>query len=304
MDKHMGYVALSRHRENVDVYLSAAAMQHKTFESVIGQTNRQETVLDFAERHGLELDAASPDTLTFTAITQTPEDTMVPVQTVADREPLLSSGSEAMTPDNAKRVLERESDATLLELDRAQQMTVDEKQQDLETANQVLVRHQEVRPREGLFSNKAKLESWREKRRSLEIDRGNKLRAVKREEEAYRSREGLRRQEAEGVAKQNQPEATRIVETAAAATLAQSLSNRWLKIERDLDIAQATKGNESTVKTLRAELDLVFKQIEQSASVKAAMPVTRMTGFAKAKEGNAKAIEQARGRQRGRGLSR
>ena len=304
MDKHLGYVALSRHRENVDVYLSAAAMHGKTFESVIGESNRQETVLDFAERHGLELDAASPETLRFTAITQTQEGRMVSGRSVAGRGSLLSSGSETMTLDNAQRVLKRETDANLLELDRAQQVTVDEKQQDLEIANQVLVRHQEARPREGLFSNKAKLESWREKRRSLEIDRGNKLRSVKREEEAYRGREGLRRPEAEGVAKQNQPVATRIVETAEAATLAQSLSNRWSKIERDLAIAQATKGNESTIKNLRAELDLVFKQIEQSASVKAAMPTKRMTDFTHTKEGNAKAIEQARGRQRGRGLSR
>ncbi len=71
MDKHLGYVAMSRHRERLDVYLPSEQFQRKSFERVISKARRQESALDLVREHGLE-----------------------PERSASDRAPLVESGVE------------------------------------------------------------------------------------------------------------------------------------------------------------------------------------------------------------------
>jgi len=52
MDKHLSYVALSRHRERTDLYVAEELMCGQSLVDVVGRVRRQETALELAERHG------------------------------------------------------------------------------------------------------------------------------------------------------------------------------------------------------------------------------------------------------------
>lgn len=54
MDKHLGYVAMSRHRDALSVYAGEEDFQTRSLGECLSTANRQESVLGFAERHGLE----------------------------------------------------------------------------------------------------------------------------------------------------------------------------------------------------------------------------------------------------------
>jgi len=53
MDKHLGYVSMSRHREQLDVYLPDEEFERRAFVSVISEARRQESALDLAREHGM-----------------------------------------------------------------------------------------------------------------------------------------------------------------------------------------------------------------------------------------------------------
>ena len=79
MDKHLGYVAMSRHRERLDVYLPSEQFQRRSFEEVISKARRQESALDLVREHGLE-----------------------PERSASDRAPIVESGVEREAEHGAR----------------------------------------------------------------------------------------------------------------------------------------------------------------------------------------------------------
>ena len=306
MDKHLGYVALSRHRQHVDVYLANETMRGRAFADVIGRTNRQETVLDFAERHGLELDLSTPTAPSFTTIAHGMEDGDVGSAGTSD---IINSYSAITDPvrqalERAEQTLKQAQDEYLADIEQTHQQSVEQLQHALDKANQALEKHAGQKPRSGFLANKRKLDIWRQNRRSLEIDKGNKLRAVKRVQEAFRSREELRRQEAEIWAERRHPDAARLLSTERVKLQAQQLSDRWGRIEKEIALAKETPDHERKLAQLHKELDLVLRQIEKHDGVQKALSPQRQQSFAHTIVDNKKALDNAILREKGRGRER
>ena len=192
----------------------------------------------------------------------------------------------------------------MAELDRQHGLLVKKRQQTLDDVDVRLAEHNKSKPRTGILSSKDKLEQWREHGRSLKIERGNSLRALKREQETFRAREGMRRQEAEKWAATRHPDAARLAESARTTAMAKTLSDQWVKLEKELLAVRGQPDNQKTVDRLQGELDLVLNKIERNVNVQKAMPSALTARFAKTKESNTRAIQQSRSLQRGRGLSR
>ena len=60
MDRHVGYVAMSRHRERLDVYLPDEEFETRSFAETISRARRQESALDLARDRGLDRAVEAP----------------------------------------------------------------------------------------------------------------------------------------------------------------------------------------------------------------------------------------------------
>jgi len=54
-DRHLAYVAMSRHKEDLTVYYGRECFDKRSVNEVIDQARIQESAIDFAERHGIEV---------------------------------------------------------------------------------------------------------------------------------------------------------------------------------------------------------------------------------------------------------
>ena len=62
MDRHVGYVAMSRHRDRLDVYLPDDEFAERSFVEAVSRARRQESALDLARERGLEAEAGERGT--------------------------------------------------------------------------------------------------------------------------------------------------------------------------------------------------------------------------------------------------
>jgi len=70
-DRHLAYVAMSRHKEDLGIFYGMDEFQKRDVASVINQSRVQESAIDFAERHGIDVKEADGSIL---LIDQTPDD--------------------------------------------------------------------------------------------------------------------------------------------------------------------------------------------------------------------------------------
>lgn len=54
MDRHVGYVAMTRHRTSLDLYLAHEEFGQRSFATAIARARRQESALDLVRLHGIE----------------------------------------------------------------------------------------------------------------------------------------------------------------------------------------------------------------------------------------------------------
>ena len=54
-DRHLAYVAMSRHKEDLQIYVGDDAFKKRSITEVISQARIQESAIDFASRHGVEV---------------------------------------------------------------------------------------------------------------------------------------------------------------------------------------------------------------------------------------------------------
>ena len=90
-DRHLAYVAMSRHKEDLTVYYGRESFRKRSVGDVIDQARIQESAIDFAERHGIEVNEEGGD---IKLLDQTPDD-MISRDDVHDKEAteLLNKGA-------------------------------------------------------------------------------------------------------------------------------------------------------------------------------------------------------------------
>lgn len=90
-DRHLAYVAMSRHKEDLAVYYGQESFGRKSVETIVDQARIQESAIDFAERHGIEVKEEGGD---IKLLDQTPDD-MISQDDAQDKEAtgLLNKGA-------------------------------------------------------------------------------------------------------------------------------------------------------------------------------------------------------------------
>ena len=90
-DRHLAYVAMSRHKEDLTVYYGRDSFAKRSVNEVIDQARIQESAIDFAERHGIEVSEEGGD---IKLLDQTPDD-MISQDDAHDKEAteLLNKGA-------------------------------------------------------------------------------------------------------------------------------------------------------------------------------------------------------------------
>ena len=190
MDKHLGYVAMSRHRERLDVYLPSEQFRRTSFEEVISKARRQESALDLVREHGLE-----------------PERVAEPVseQSMSERRPLMESDAgresacehaERAAPEPtaleradertaldeafkaASRVVDAVAAANLAGHERDSRATFERLEGVAREVREALARHDAGEPRQGLFGSATKHREWRDAREALEAALGRATNAA------------------------------------------------------------------------------------------------------------------------------
>ncbi|NND90588.1 MAG: AAA family ATPase, partial [Granulosicoccus sp.] len=308
MDKHLGYVAMSRHRDRLDVYIEGSAAG---FGQRVSQTNRQHTVLDVAERHGIELDPDHTDPFVFTDIAENqrsnrPATAGTDTSAVQFTLPISPTLEDATAAIKAQQLLDEATRAALLQMDRQHERALLPLTQRAEQARQALLRHNQTKPRSGLLTSKTLVAQWRSLKRQLEIAQGNARQAETRAIERYRGELGQRQYEAQALAEKKLHEAAALVKAHAARVLAGDLMGRWQALERDL--AKLSRGEltgpGTTESSLRQSLARIFRQIEQSDDLRGALDKEQLVAFTEAARSNARSIEKQKSLERGQGHGR
>lgn len=60
-DRHLAYVAMSRHKDDLAVYYGAEHFTKRSINEVIDQSRIQESAIDFAQRHGIDIEEHNGD---------------------------------------------------------------------------------------------------------------------------------------------------------------------------------------------------------------------------------------------------
>jgi len=297
MDKHLGYVSLSRHRERTDIYVSDELMRGQSLGTVLSRVRRQETALELAERHGLELDAVKVDPLSFGPIM--PRAGIIEPST--ESPGMVEAASKQMGMDEAKRLIDAERDRILGDQDREHAREQGELRARVEASKLALEMHENAQPRRGLFGSKARESEWQETRKSLQIEHHNHQRAIDRLESAYRDGREYREFTARKVANERLPSAASVLSTGKAQENAKALLGRWQSLESKL-AGLGVDSTSSDTQRMRTDLHQVLQQIAKAPeSVKNAMSASERAGLEAALARSEKSMERERARDRGLG---
>lgn len=292
MDKHLGYVALSRHRDRTDLYVSDDLMRGQRLGNVVSRVRRQETALELAERHGLELDTASIDPLNFTAMqTDSHQQEPSPEGTTMAEAALIS-----LAADKAGGLLDAEKDRVLNELHREHAKERAGLAAISEASRLALETPEKSHPGRSLFGGKAREAAWNETRKTLEVEHHNDERAVKRVEQEYNDTSEYREYAAGKRAAEHLPEAAAVVSSAKAQEQATQLVGRWQSLEATIN-RLGVDSDSREAQNARTQLRQALQQISRaSEAVRRAMGAQE-----RARARNEKSIERAQGRDRGLG---
>jgi hypothetical protein len=297
MDKHLSYVSLSRHRERTDLYVAEELMRGQRLDEVVTRVRRQETALELAERHGLELDAVAVDPLRFTAF-ERPTYTPTPLAEGPDMSEAATAGPGI---EEAQRLLDAERDRVLSEQNREYAREHRAARALAEASKEALKAHEKTHPGRVLFGGKAREAAWQETRKTLQVEHHNHERAVQRLEHGYRDSQEYREFEARKRAAERLPRAAAVILSANSQRQAQELVRRWLSLDAKLTELGVDSDSRDAQNT-RTQLHQVLQQISRAPeAVKQAMGAQERVALEGALARSEKSIERAQTRDRGLG---
>jgi len=162
MDKHLGYVGLSRHRESVNVYLPKEEFQKTDFGALLSRTNHQESVLDLAEKQGLNYDKSDIGKTEFYNPKPSGEGE-IPMNTA-----VAAATEDVLTVDEALQTLESTRLSIIEQMNNDAQNNIKEAERAARIAERSIDSHRDAEPKKGLFSGKAAHQEWSDKLESLQ----------------------------------------------------------------------------------------------------------------------------------------
>lgn len=145
-NKHLAYVAMSRHRDNLTIYSNEHSFHRGDEADVLAFADRQESVIDFAESHGLEL---KEDGQTF--------------EQVSDED--LEAKAQA-----ARALLDQETMKRQAEILAPLEKKAQHLKAELEKAKAAYRAHERSEKPKGLFKGKA-AKAWESEKAKLEASR-------------------------------------------------------------------------------------------------------------------------------------
>jgi len=300
MDKHLSYVALSRHRERTDLYVAEKLMCGLSLVDVVGRVRRQETALELAERHGLELDSVSVDPLNFTAVEQRGA-----ANEISQEGPDMAEATAVQSPtldvDEAQRLLDGEENRVLNDQAREYERERQSARALNDAAKMALEAHEKSHPGRVLFGGKAKEAAWQETLKTLQVEHHNSQRAMRRLEQEQQDGKEYREFAAKKEAAERLPQAAAVTTAAKAQHQAAELVGRWKALSAtmsSLGLDSDTRDAQST----RTQLHQVLQQISRAPeAVKQAIDPSARTAVKSDLARTEKSIERAQSRDRGLG---
>jgi Ti-type conjugative transfer relaxase TraA len=295
MDKHLAYVALSRHRESTAIYTD----NEPAFVLAASRENRQETALDFAERHDLTLVSAHRGDVL---------DRILSGQVVSDEIKIdrvsSISGKEAT---HAQKVFDAELSRRIIELTAtAQNEQLAPLQRKLEELDGALRQHRDNAPQPGLFKTngfKERVADWEHQRQVKEAERGYVSRQIERIRSgsvAEHHQEMIAR-EARKLATQSLPKESELIANHEADKQLVRLTDELSDINKQLDQARE-RGESKVIPRLLNTQSRLLSTLHHKKSVNSRLSDKQKVAVAGAKRTVDKELKLIRGRDRGLGL--
>jgi hypothetical protein len=288
-------VALSRHRESTAIYTD----NEPAFVLAASRENRQETALDFAERHDLTLVSAHRGDVL---------DRILSGQVVSDEIKIdrvsSISGKEAT---HAQKVFDAELSRRIIELTAtAQNEQLAPLQRKLEELDGALRQHRDNAPQPGLFKTngfKERVADWEHQRQVKEAERGYVSRQIERIRSgsvAEHHQEMIAR-EARKLATQSLPKESELIANHEADKQLVRLTDELSDINKQLDQARE-RGESKVIPRLLNTQSRLLSTLHHKKSVNSRLSDKQKVAVAGAKRTVDKELKLIRGRDRGLGL--
>lgn len=296
MDKHLAYVALSRHRESTHIYTS----DEKKFYHAVTRDNRQQTALDFAERHGLTLESEA-HSRALDRIVSGQEELIMAVDVVGGT---LSEVSYL----EAKSVLEADERRIVTELAEQARADIAALEQRSERLEKLIGQDRENEPKPGFIKTRDYRQAhalWEERMRETSRDHVE----VKRQIESALSGRNFERaqrvnqEHAARTAAQLNPEAVNVMRNYQADREIERLSASLKQIERGIEQAKAA-GEEHGLPDLLKEKSRVLGKLLLKETLNNRLDDKSKERVTTARRAVDHELTQFKTRERGRGLGR
>ena len=269
LNKHLLYVAMSRHRENHTLYYGRddfASLDLLADRAT--QVERAESVADFAARHGVDLETGQ-------------RTDMVPE---VEEKPVVeaSTGEAAVSVEEAQEILDSTRLSLIESMKNAAEQEIKTAERAALLAKRAVDDHRTDEPRQGFLASKVKHEEWLEKLESLTRLTRHAQRNVSTLKEALEFSQEKFSREARRVALRQHPEAATVVKTHQAQARAAELILQIEEIQRD--IAELSDGSQSATRRdpLYMRLDRAIKNLSGDEVAKSVLTPVQVKAVAEA----------------------
>jgi len=240
LNKHLGYVGLSRHRGDINLYYGKDDFPAlEKLANRFTQIERSESVLDFAARHEVNL--------------ETGEKESAPIEQMCQRMPV----DEAMQTLESTRLslvegMNREIQAEIKAAESAEQKT-----------KTTLEKHRTSEPRQGLLASTSKHQAWSNKLESLTRDHRASLNAVSELRETLESNQEAFSRKARREAAEQHPEAASILSSHKTQEKASKLYSQIESLQQEIAALPSDVRAERKFDTLHNKLDRVIQELQR-----------------------------------------
>lgn len=261
MDKHLGYVGMSRHRDTLNVYLPQEEFEKTDFGSLLSKINHQDSVLDLAEKHGLSYDQSDIGKTEFYSPNPSVEGEVTMNAAVA------ASTEDALTINEAQQTLESTRLSLIDKMNNDAELGIKEAERSARITERALDNHRQEEPRQGLFAGKAKHQEWSDKLESLERESVSARKTVSNLKTQLDSSQEKFSREARMEAARRHPAEADLVKTHKSQERSADLLNRIKTIEKDIDELDGGDRRASRLDTLHRKLDRALKDLSADPKV-------------------------------------
>jgi len=232
LDKHLTYVAGSRHRQSCDIYTD----NESKFIAAASRENRQETALDFAERNELTLVSDQHSDTLDNILAGREEGQMVATNSE-------SGGISSQDYQRASSLLAAERAKIVEQLTDNSMSTVGALQKEAEQLEAEIKRQKLKEPKAGLFKTAAFKENhadWKNQSQVLIAQRNNLSQQIKSQQSgrAFEERQEAFKQEAVKLVAGKLPRETELVDNFKADQLVSELTTKLNEIDKQITTAR------------------------------------------------------------------